>query len=402
MGADGVKNWQIAAVLGALLALHNAQRMAPVPLVDELRTHLATDYVGVGNLFGAYLLTYALFTIPAGLLSDRVDSKRLVTAGAALSLLGALLFAFAGSYAVAVIARLALGIAGALLYVPAVRFVVTVFPQENRGAVMGVVEMGAGAGTVFSLALLPVLAGWLNLARSFLCLAVLAVLTLLAVMLRFPEGKGRAAERGAPVRAVPLFRQASFRHFSVFHFLGMLAVYAALGWLPTYYRTHLGFSPVEAGLVSGLVTVALALASPMAGWASDRIGARSPILLVGSLLCTACFAVFLMGGPVALLMGATFLVGVGMAMTIPIVMVLVGESFALGRAGTAVSIVGTVGQISSSLSGPVFGYALQAGGFAAVWGLALILSLGRIPFLLLAGEPRGKRPPETMLKRRES
>jgi predicted MFS family arabinose efflux permease len=296
------------------------------------------------------------------------------------------LFAFAESYPIALLARLVLGAAGAFLYVPAVRFVVTAFPKENRGAVMGVVEMGAGAGAVFSLTLLPLLAGTMDLVRSFLCLALLSILTLLGVLFGLPRGEREPADKGARVPALPLLREPSFLHLTAFHFLGMLAVYAVLGWLPTYYRTHLGFSPFEAGLISGLVTVALALASPLAGWASDRLGGRTPILLAGSILTTACFAVFLLTDDMALLIIATFVVGAGMAMTIPVLMVLVGESFAPGRAGTAVSVVGTIGQISSSLSGVVFGYALQAsGGFAAVWGLAMVLSLGRIPFLLASG-----------------
>ena len=53
-----MRKWLSVAVLGSLLVLHNAQRLAPVPLFDELRLRLGTDYVGVGNLFGAYLLAY--------------------------------------------------------------------------------------------------------------------------------------------------------------------------------------------------------------------------------------------------------------------------------------------------------------------------------------------------------
>jgi predicted MFS family arabinose efflux permease len=303
-----------------------------------------------------------------------------------VSLLGAVLFAFAESYPVALVARLMLGAAGAFLYVPAVRFVVTGFPRERRGAVMGVVEMGAGAGAVFSLAILPLLAGSMDLRGSFLCLALLSVLTLVGILAGLPRIEGGPEGRRARIPALSILRERSFFHLAAFHFLGMLAVYAVLGWLPTYYRNQLGFSPFEAGLISGLVTVALSLASPLAGWASDRLGGRRPILLLGTALTTACFAVFLLEGPMALILGTTFLVGAGMAMTIPVLVVLVGESFAQERAGTAVSVVGTIGQISSSLSGVVFGWALQAtGGFAAVWGLALLLSLGRIPFLFAGG-----------------
>jgi hypothetical protein len=69
--------WTKAAIPAVLLVLHNANRLAPVPLFEELRVHFGTDYVGVGNIFGAYLLTYALFNIPAGMLADKMNNKSL-------------------------------------------------------------------------------------------------------------------------------------------------------------------------------------------------------------------------------------------------------------------------------------------------------------------------------------
>ena len=106
-----MRKWMSVAVLGSLLVLHNAQRLAPVPLFDELRLRLGTDYVGVGNLFGAYLLAYALFTIPTGMLADRYANRRVISCGVLLSLLAGAAFAFMVSYPVAMLSRILLGIA---------------------------------------------------------------------------------------------------------------------------------------------------------------------------------------------------------------------------------------------------------------------------------------------------
>ena len=194
--------WTKAALPGALLVLHNAQRLAPVPLFEELRARLGTDYVGVGNLFGAYLLIYALANLPAGLLADRVNNKHLMMMGVALSLAASAVFAFARSYPVALASRLLLGLASAFLYVPAVRYVVTSFPKEKRGLVMGFVEVGAGIGMILSLTLLPLLARELDLLSAFLMLPVLALLILVGLILGshpsdpnrgFPSGQGFSA-----------------------------------------------------------------------------------------------------------------------------------------------------------------------------------------------------------------
>ena len=385
-----MRTWLSVAVLGSLLALHNAQRLAPVPLFDELRLRLTTDYVGVGNLFGAYLLAYALFTIPAGMLADRYENRHVITSGVLLSLLAGTAFALTVSYPLALVARLLLGIAGALLYVPVVRHVVASFPKEKRGAVMGWVEMGAGAGMAFSLILLPFLAEHWTLGTTFLTPAALAALVLAATLAFLPSVPPVITNKSRGTRRA-LVKNSRFQSLLVFHFLGMLSTYAVLGWLPTFLRTDFGYSAVLAGLVSTLVTAALSVCSPFAGIVSDRLEKRTSVLVAGSLMALAGFAAFILSHTAWVVFAAALLLGVSMAFTIPVLMIMVGEMFWQAGPGFSVSVAGTVGQISSSLSGMVFGYALQiSSSFSVVWGLALLFTVARIPFLLGAGEKGSK------------
>jgi MFS family permease len=388
-----MRKWMSVAVLGSLLVLHNAQRLAPVPLFDELRLRLGTDYVGVGNLFGAYLLAYALFTIPTGMLADRYANRRVISCGVLLSLLAGAAFAFMVSYPVAMVSRFLLGIAGALLYVPAVRYVVATFSKEKRGTVMGFVEMGAGAGMAFSLILLPLLAAHSALEATFLSLPVLAAMVLTATLAFLPSvpaldsNKSRGALR-------QLLKDRRFWNLLAFHFLGMLSVYAAMGWLPTFLRTDFEYSAVRAGLVSTLMTVALSVCSPLAGVASDRLGKRTPVLVAGSIMAGVGFTVFIVSHSAWAVLAAALLLGVSMAFTVPVLMIMVGEMFGQAGPGFSVSVAGTVGQVSSSLSGLVFGYALQvSSSFAVVWGLALVCTIARIPFLLGAKEKQTTKSP---------
>jgi predicted MFS family arabinose efflux permease len=374
--------WAKALIPAALLVLHNAQRLAPVPLFDELRLHFATDYVGVGNLFGAYLLTYAVFNIPAGILADRIDTKYLLAMGAGLSLLASLSFAMAKDYPVALASRLALGISGAFMYVPSVRYVVISFPKEKRASAMGFVEVGAGVGMFLALTLLPWLTKELDLRRAFLMLPVFAALVLGAVLLGLSRQRPQG---GASFRARlrTLGRIPALGYLLIYFFLGMLAHYSVLGWLPTFLRSSFSYSAVQAGLISTLVTLALVVGSPFAGILSDRLGTRTLILLCGSAMSVVSFILFLAGKDPRVAIGAALLAGVGMAFTIPVLMILVGEMSEPAGAGLTVSVASTTGQISSAFSGFVFGYALQTSqSFSVVWGMALIIAAGGIPFLL--------------------
>ena len=376
-----LKRWVIAAIPPSLLALHNAQRLAPVPLFDEFRLRLDTDYVGVGNLFGAYLFAYALFNIPAGMLADRINNKHLMAFGASLSLLASAVFAMSGSYSIAIASRFTLGIAGSFLYVPTVRYIVNSFPKGKRGSVMGFVETGAGAGMFLSLTFLPLMAKEFDLVKAFLTLPVLAALVLTGILLGLPSTQPNGATTTHTKLAL-LGSNRSFWYLIIYFFLGMLANYAVFGWLPTFLRLNFGYPAVKAGFISALVTVALSVGSPLAGTLSDRLGTRIPILLCGSFMSMVGFTLFLICQEPMIVIGSALLLGVSMAFTIPVLMILSGEIFGPAGAGLAVSVAATTGQIASSFSGFIFGYAFQAtNSFVSVWGLSLILVAGAIPFL---------------------
>lgn len=386
-------SWKTVCILCSLLMLHNAQRMAPVPLLEELRIRLATDYVGAGNLFGAYLVTYALFTVPAGLLADRMDAKRLVTAGAALSMLASALFAVAGSYPIALVARLGQGASGAIMYVPSLRYVVSSFPSQQRGTVMGFMEAGAGVGQIFALTALPFLAGRLELAQAFLGVPVLAGLVLASILGGLHPSRSAAGSGKGSGDLLRLVRSTRFWYLVAFHFLGMLSIYALLGWIPTYFRTQFGYSAVEAGLVASLLNLGMGAFSPLAGTISDRLRARTPVVLAGSILLALVLGMLMVTQDPLVALIACALGGVAIAFCIPVLMILAGESFDRFGAGLALSISGTAGQIGGSLSGSVFGYALEAtGSFPIVWGLALAVGTLRLPLLFAVGERRRPAP----------
>ena len=385
-----MNRWMTTLVLCVVVMLHNAQRLAPVPLITELCQRLNVDYMGAGNLFSAYLFGTAVANIPVGILADRYGSKGLIITGAALGLILSSVFALTQTYWIALSVRFGLGAASSLLFVPTLRYVVSTFPKEKRGSVMGFIQVGTGVGMMFSLAMLPVITGWLDLMRAFLSLPIMAGCVLGVVVF----GLQPARPESKPViwkQIGTLARCGAFWHMSAFHFLTMLTVYAVLGWLPTYLRIDFGYSATQAGIISSLVHIMMALSSPLAGYVSDRTGSRTPIMVFGSLLSVGCFAVFVVSGTKVFILISALLIGLSMALTIPLAQVLVGETFSGIGSGLAVSATNTAGRIAASIPGAGGGYIFQTTGtFTIVWGLALIFGAARVPFLLAVGERRKK------------
>lgn len=73
------------------------------------------------------LLVYAGMQIQVGVLLDRFGSRRLLLTGLVLMTLGQLLFAYAGSFGVAVLARGILGAGDAMVFVSVIRLITVWF-----------------------------------------------------------------------------------------------------------------------------------------------------------------------------------------------------------------------------------------------------------------------------------
>lgn len=335
-----MQNWRVVAVLSANLALHNLQRFAPVSMFDEFRAAWNIDYTGAGALFAAYLIAYAAMLFPMGMLADRFDNKKLLMFGAALNVAASVLFALAPNLAVGLLARVLLGVSGAFLYVPSVRYVVTSFGQASRGQSMGWVQFGPGVGQVTGLSLIPLATVHSDLSSAFLIPAVLAGLLLAVQALQLRPTRSSSKE---PAGMGNVLATEGFKPFLVFFFLAFMANYAISGWLPTYLRNDFGFGPAEAGLAASLSAIAMSIASPLVGKLSDRLGARKPVLMAGSMLSMICFGFMVFSHDPVIIVPAAMLKGVGSAMTTPVSMMFAGETFAAAGAGVAVGFASTTG-----------------------------------------------------------
>jgi predicted MFS family arabinose efflux permease len=380
-------SWAVLLVLCGALALHNAMRIGPVTLVEELRGRFATDYAGVGNVVGAYTLAYGVSQLAAGLLTDRFGSRRLMLVGLALGAAGSATFAVTETYAIAIMARLLMGVAGGCLYTPTLSYLFASFPAALRGRAMGFAEAGVGTGQAAALLGFPILFGAIGLTSAFLVLPAWALALGVAVVLVLPPiAPARPTSLGS-IGALARERDFWLLMLGV-SFVGMLAQVAVLSWMPTYLRQIHGFGVVGAGVSTGIVVTGLTLFSPIFGTLSDRLTARRPILLVGSMLALFAFVVLLVTRQPWVAIAAALLVSASMGATIPMQVVFASERFRAVGSGTAIGLVNTGGQLAASLGGPLYGGFLDRGlGFGTIWGVAAALGVLRVFAVLGLREP---------------
>jgi ACS family glucarate transporter-like MFS transporter len=115
----------------------------------------AIDNTRLGWVFSAFLIGYAVFQIPAGLLAHRFGSRRLLTFAVVwwgiFTVLTTLVPPSISNPLIAlIIVRFALGAGEASMYPAASQFVERWFPIPERGKANGIIFGGVGAGSGFT------------------------------------------------------------------------------------------------------------------------------------------------------------------------------------------------------------------------------------------------------------
>lgn len=328
--------WVLAAVvLGSGMAL-----------LDSTVVNVALRNVGIGLgaslaqlqwVVNAYLVSLASLILVSGSLGDRFGRRRVFMLGVVSFAAASAVCALAQSANQLIVARLVQGVGAALLTPGSLSIISGSFHPQDRARVIG---QWAGLGGIAA-AIGPLLGGWIVDNASWRWIFAINVPIALVVLMisarhvpetRDPESAGRFDIRGAattvvglggvtyalieageapasyvvvaallgvtglglflliehrtPHALMPLHLFGS-RVFSVANAMTVL-IYGALGSMTFFLVLQLqvttGYSPLEAGLSTLPITVAMLLLSSRSGALADRIGPRWQ-LSAGPLLC---------------------------------------------------------------------------------------------------------------------
>jgi len=152
-------------------------------LAPELARELSLSAADLGLLTSAYLLTFAAFQIPLGLLLDRYGPRKVEAGLLLLAAAGTLLFSFGTSTFELALARGLIGLGVSACLMAAFKGFAQNFPAERQASLTGAIMASGGLGAIT--ASLPLefalpLFGWRGVFQglTFLLLAVAAWLYL--------------------------------------------------------------------------------------------------------------------------------------------------------------------------------------------------------------------------------
>jgi predicted MFS family arabinose efflux permease len=378
----------LALTVVAFMQTH-MHRLAFAPLIPTFVSDLGLSYAAAGTVQTAYFWTYASMQLPIGLATDRWGPRRVMLTCLAALAVGTLAFAASRSYLTAFLARMLVGAGAAAVWVPGMRLVSEWFPVEERGRAAGIMSAGGGIGGTIGLIVVPALAalwGWRIAYGSMIAPAVLTF-ALIALLMRT---SGAATTGPAPegtLRRV-LARRAIWT-FNANVVCSYGAYFSFITFLPAYLVRGLGYRDAQAGVITALVTAGTIVSWPLAGFISDRLGRRKPLLLFGqlaSVVVPLAFAwmvpFFGAAGAMAIAFASGLLVG---GLILPSVMVV--EMVPREEAATAVGVVNSASFVGGIFLPIVLGAIVDAtGGFTSAFVVAAAVEVIALVFAAVVPE----------------
>ena len=362
----------------------------------------------------AYILASTIMLPIYGNLGDLIGRKGLFIGAIALFVLGSIIGGLSQNMAWLIGGRAVQGLGGGGLMILAQAIIADVVPARERGRYMGIM----GGVFALSSVAGPLLGGWftegigwrwafwmnvplgaLAIASAMLFLrlpknsrtkpkldvagmALLAVAstclvltttwggttygwgsaTIIALIVgtivaaaAFVSAERKAAE---PIMPPHLFRDRNFNLTTIAGLITGIAMFGALAYLPTYLQMVTGAGATKAGFLMIPMMAALLVSSVISGQFVSKTGRYKWLPIIGTLLVSVSLVLLSTmtpSLPVWTLCSYLAVMGVGLGMSMQILILIVQNSFPISHVGTATASNNYFRQIGASLGSAVVG-----------------------------------------------
>lgn len=256
-----------------------------------LERDLSLSPSDLGKLLSSFFWTYALLQLfgIAGWIADRYPVGYVLAVGFLIWTVSTAATGFVTGFTALFVMRLLLGAGESLAYPCYSKILAGDFPQRHRGFANALIDAGSKLGPAVGTFLGGIMidrVGW----RMFFILLGVGGLVWLAPWLRYMprhQTVGNSGPQFAPGIAQILRQRSAWGTF-LGHFCGNYYWFFLLTWLPLYLVRERGFSMQGMATVGSVAYLAIATATVIAGWISDRLisAGRSPTAVRKTIVVT--------------------------------------------------------------------------------------------------------------------
>ena len=352
-GAVTWRSWMVWGIAALFYLTGFYQRVSPAVMTSELMHDFGLGAKSLGSLSAFYFYFYVAMQVPVGVLIDSWGARKLLFWGALSAAVGTFLFGATSDFALACVGRAIVGGATSAGWLVLLKLATHWFPARRFAMLSGLGLFFGNVGALFAQVPLRLLIehfGWRNVVvgSAAVLLAVCGAVWLIvrndpseADLKSFAPAALRTQDRPTMgmllggFKKVFAYRNTWFIFFAQGGIVGPILAFTGL-WGTPFLKVRYGLATTQAAAVCSVMIVCWAVASPISGALSDRIGRRKPIYLLGAMVSAAGWIVmsYLDSLPLAAFIGVAALTSLASGAVV--------LGFAYAKESVPVQFLGTI------------------------------------------------------------
>lgn len=341
-----------------------------IPVLPLFAASLGATPAQVGLINGAFMITAGLFSIPAGLLVDRIGQKLPVVGGILAIALSSLLITLCRTPGEMTAAYLLFGTGMAAFAPGMLALVADTVPADRVGRAYGWYTTAVYLAMTLGPAAGGYLAGNAGLRRVFLISGGLLLVIALLALLMLPKGAARH-KTGIQVMltgSVELLRNLTLTSCLLATLGSCIGFGVFLTFLPLF-ASGCGLDPAQVGLVFAAQAFTNVISRVPIGRLADRVDRRR-IVAVGLFCLAVALATLGQATRLPSLLGCAVLLGLGMALTYTAIGALIADGVPPRQRGLAMGMYNSCIYLGMMAGSTGMGFALQRIGYPLGFSLA--------------------------------
>lgn len=294
-------NMGIMAMVVTHALVHAAGGMRST-IMPEIKEDFLLNNFQIGVISAVPPLSQAIFSIPAGWISDRFGAKKVIAGSILMAAIGALIAGFSITPWMYVVSAVLLTLTSTFYHPPAHSYSARSASPDDRSKAMGFLNAGGTFGIAIGPLSVSVLIG-LGLAwrqtYQFWVIPIILGLVLLYLVKTDPRAERNAVpDEGAeidPDEPTSLLTQ-EFLLYIASRGVRMFGSWMVSPFLSIYLTEIRGWSVVQVGLMLGVSGVLGLVASPLGGFLASRLGEKRWVILSLGIATTFFLAAFFVPG----------------------------------------------------------------------------------------------------------
>ncbi len=312
--------WSIWSVTTAFVLLQFFLQLSSGEIIGGLMKSFALTAFGGGVLASSYYYIYVLLQAPAGLLIDRYGARGILSIGALVVCVGAMIFALAKIMIIALFGRVLMGIGAAFAFVGCLNLIAVWFPARRFALMTAIVEtagmFGAIAGNLWVAHFVQQF-GWRDSIKiASLFAALLSLFLFFIVRNNTQHNLGNFKTKTMSISLWSSLKNVISRPLAWANgiycgfMFGLVTVFVALWAIPFFENTH-HIDLIQATLIVSCVYVGMAIGGPVIGFLDGKTTWRRQLIVINALAASTLLFVVIFSGQLSLWVIALLLFFIG-------------------------------------------------------------------------------------------